>query len=303
MKLLSLSTGILASIFGLLSCQKSADDNLPENAPAALQSIIQAPDGEKFLLTRFEEKWENISGYDAVWEYQYTPKGVLTELREYDEDNEHIGTAKVTYEQNKVELVLTYKEDNTWKETHTFNLLPSGWPKSMDEIETAGSRIVQTIQEEYTLNADDYITEVNATYIHPSDDPQHPISRLQQLSRYFYEDGNLVKVEKYEDGSPTPLSVMMFEYDKNKPNLLKIVADEGYGTELHLNKPSRNLLVKVERWGFFNGNQNLQRSSVLTNTYQMNSHGLPAEMISTQAYDLYNIPSDKRTTKFTYTKL
>ena len=234
----------------------------------------------------------------------YDAEAALNEWQELNTDEEVLGTAKVSYDKQQVTMMLTPR-DQSWEGSITLKLTASGWPSSFESIEKADSRVLYSILETYTLNAENYITEENSSWIEHSEDPLLPLSKDEKRYRYFYEGGNLVKVEVFDKGSSTPEEVMLFEYDTNKLNLLKAVTDYGNGLELLFKKPSKNLLLKVETLVPDDQSQELLLSMTANYTYTINTHGLPAEVLRvvTSHSDSGQTEDSRYTTKLTYTEL
>lgn len=306
MKHLALTAIILAALFSLSSCQKGIDE-IPETTeptpPAAIQSIIESPDGKKLLLTKFEEINETYQDEYYV-RYQYNAAGALKEMKEFDKDGEESGTGKVSYDNQKVTMILTPR-GHSWQDSITVKLAASGWPVSYESIETEDSKVQYSELETYTLNAEGYTTEENSIQMEHPDDPLGPTSKVEERRVYFYEGGNLAKVEVYAKGSSTTKQVLLFEYDNNKPNLLKNFADFGKGYDFQFRRPSKNLLVKAETWKPGFTDPALSLTTTTNYTYTMNANGLPAEVSVTGTYhsSIGPVIDSRYKMKFTYTEL
>ncbi|MCM5529678.1 hypothetical protein [Parasegetibacter sp. NRK P23] len=309
MKHLALTAIILAALFSLSSCQKGIDE-IPETTepipPAVIQSIIESPDGKKLLLTKFEEINETYPDLSYSFQLLYNSARGLKEFKEFDENGEESGTLKVSYDNQKVIMIGTPR-DQPWVDSITLKLAASGWPVSYESIEKEDSRLSYSTLETYTLNTEGYVTAENSSWIEHSDDPLVPLRKEENRYVYSYEGENLVKAEVYDKGSSTIKKVLLFEYDNNKLNLLKNFGDyDGYGFQFLFRKFSKNLLLKVETWIPDNQYQKLYLTRTANYTYTMNANGLPAEVSATETYHSSSMGPliDLRyKMKFTYTEL
>jgi len=296
MRNLILTLSGIVALLSLSSCQRSVDDVPADTPPPAMLNSVIEVYGKKFVLTQMEAINEKYPDGNRTLGFSYDAKGAMIAFQEYYPGGLS-GTASFSYTHEKVDWKIT-PVGSDWEDRGYYSLSSSGWPKSNSAKSYEDGVVVYRSEDSYTLNPEDRVAQ--ETYSYSELLNGEPIYTRSGGEKHYFEDGNLIRTERYSEDSSPMEAVYEFEYDASKTNLLKSVALYDGEFSVIYKKPSRNLVSRFV-YKLVGPSDGIEYEVYrIDYTYTFNANGLPTEIVATQTYKDTAIEGETIMYRFTY---